>query len=153
MEKNIEFLYKYLDNASPTGFESSGQQIWLDYLKPYIDEKITDVYGSAVGVINPGKEYKVVIEAHSDEISWFVNYIDDNGYIYVCRNGGSDHQIAPSMRVNIHTRKHGIVPGVFGWPAIHVRQSDKEETPTMKNIFIDIGAESKKEVEEMGVTV
>jgi putative aminopeptidase FrvX len=153
MEKNIEFLYKYLNNASPTGFESSGQQIWLDYLKPYIDEKITDVYGSAVGVINPGKEYKVVIEAHSDEISWFVNYIDDNGYIYVCRNGGSDHQIAPSMRVNIHTRKHGIVPGVFGWPAIHVRKSDKEETPTMKNIFIDIGAESKKEVEEMGVTV
>jgi putative aminopeptidase FrvX len=153
MEKNIEFLYKYLNNASPTGFESSGQQIWLDYLKPYIDEKITDVYGSAVGVINPGKEYKVVIEAHSDEISWFVNYIDDNGYIYVCRNGGSDHQIAPSMRVNIHTRKHGIVPGIFGWPAIHVRKGDKEETPTMKNIFIDIGAESKKEVEEMGVNV
>jgi putative aminopeptidase FrvX len=153
MEKNIEFLYKYLNNASPTGFESSGQQIWLDYLKPYIDEKITDVYGSAVGVINPGKEYKVVIEAHSDEISWFVNYIDDNGYIYVCRNGGSDHQIAPSMRVNVHTRKHGIVPGVFGWPAIHVRRGEKEETPTMKNIFIDIGAESKKEVEEMGVNV
>jgi putative aminopeptidase FrvX len=153
MEKNIEFLYKYLNNASPTGFESSGQQIWLDYLKPYIDEKITDVYGSAVGVINPGKEYKVVIEAHSDEISWFVNYIDDNGYIYVCRNGGSDHQIAPSMRVNVHTRKHGVVPGVFGWPAIHVRRGEKEETPTMKNIFIDIGAESKKEVEEMGVNI
>ncbi len=153
MEKNIEFLYKYLNNASPTGFEASGQQIWLDYLKPYIDDVITDVYGTAVGVINPGKDYKVVIEAHSDEISWFVNYIDDSGYIYVCRNGGSDHQIAPSMRVNIHTRKHGIVPGVFGWPAIHVRNAKTEETPTLKNIFIDIGAESKKEVEEMGVTV
>lgn len=153
MEKNIEFLYKYLNNASPTGFESSGQQIWLDYLKPYIDEQLTDVYGTAVGVINPGKEYKVVIEAHSDEISWFVNYIDDNGYIYVCRNGGSDHQIAPSMRVNIHTRKNGIVPGIFGWPAIHVRNGKTEETPTLKNIFIDIGAANKKEVEEMGVTV
>jgi putative aminopeptidase FrvX len=57
------------------------------------------------------------------------------------------------MRVNVHTRKHGIVPGVFGWPAIHVRRGEKEETPTMKNIFIDIGAESKKEVEEMGVNV
>lgn len=153
MDKNIEFLYKYLNNASPTGFEYPGQQIWLDYIKPFIDETIIDTYGTAVGVINPGKEYKVAIEAHADEISWFVNYITPEGYIYVIRNGGSDHQIAPSMRVNLHTRKKGIVKGVFGWPAIHVRTSDKEESPTLKNIFIDIGASSKEEVLEMGVNV
>ena len=153
MEKNIEFLYKYLNNASPTGFEASGQKIWLDYLAPYLDEVITDVYGTAVGVINPGQPYKVVIEAHSDEISWFVHYISESGYIYVCRNGGSDHQIAPSMRVNLHTRKNGVVKGIFGWPAIHVREAGKEETPSLKNIFIDVGASSKAEVEEMGIHV
>jgi putative aminopeptidase FrvX len=153
MENNIKFLYEYLNNASPTGFEFTGQQIWLDYLKPYIDENIVDVYGTAVGVVNPGKDYKVVIEAHSDEISWFVNYITDSGYIYVRRNGGSDHQIAPSMRVNLHTRKNGIVKGIFGWPAIHVRDSAKEETPSLKNIFIDVGASSKAEVEAMGIYV
>jgi putative aminopeptidase FrvX len=151
MQKD-DFIYKYLNNASPTGFEASGQKIWLDYIKSFIDEKITDVYGTAVGVINPGNNYKVVIEAHSDEISWFVNYITDDGYIYVRRNGGSDHQIAPSMRVNIHTKK-GIVKGIFGWPAIHVRDSSKEETPTLKNIFIDVGASKKAEVEEMGIHV
>jgi len=153
MSKNIDFLYQYLNNASPTGFESAGQQIWLDYLKPYIDEHIVDVYGTAVGVINPGQDYKVAIEAHSDEISWFVNYITDSGYIYVRRNGGSDHQIAPSMRVNLHTRKNGIVKGIFGWPAIHVRDAGKEESPSLKNIFIDVGASSKAEVLEMGITV
>ncbi|SOE19924.1 Putative aminopeptidase FrvX [Spirosomataceae bacterium TFI 002] len=153
MEKNIEFLYKYLNNASPTGFETPGQKIWLDYITPFVDETITDVYGTAVGVINPGQNYKVVIEAHSDEISWYVNYITDSGYIYVRRNGGSDHQIAPSMRVNLHTRKKGIVQGVFGWPAIHVREAGKEEAPTMKNIFIDVGAATKAEVLEMGITV
>ena len=147
-----KFLFEYLNNASPTGFESSGQKIWLEYIKPYINDYISDVYGTVVGVVNPKAPYKVVIEAHADEISWFVNYITDEGYIYVRRNGGSDHQIAPSMRVNIHTDK-GIVKGVFGWPAIHVRDSGKEETPTLKNIFIDIGAESKKEVDEMGVHV
>jgi putative aminopeptidase FrvX len=151
-KKSRQFLFQYLNNSSPTGFESSGQQIWLDYIKPYIDDKIIDVYGTAVGIINPKAKYKVVIEAHADEISWFVNYITDEGYIYVRRNGGSDHQIAPSMRVNIFTEK-GIVKGVFGWPAIHVRDAGKEETPTLKNIFIDIGAESKKEVEAMGVHV
>ena len=147
-----EFLVKYLNNASPTGFESSGQQIWLDYMKPYVDEYFTDNYGTAVGVINPEAEYKVVIEAHADEISWFVNYISDDGYIYVIRNGGSDHQIAPSKRVNLHTPK-GVVKGVFGWPAIHVREKESESAPSLKNIFIDVGASTKQEVLDMGIHV
>jgi len=153
MNKTSEdFLVKYLNNASPTGFESSGQQIWLDYIKPFTESHFTDKYGTAVGVINPDAPFKVVIEAHADEISWFVNYIDEEGYIYVVRNGGSDHQIAPSKRVNLHTDK-GVVKGVFGWPAIHVRDKANEKAPTLKNIFIDVGASSKDEVLEMGIHV
>ena len=151
-DEALKFLEDYLNNASPTGYEAQGQQIWMNYLRPYVDEFITDTYGTAVGVINPKAEYKVVIEAHSDEISWYVNYISDNGLIYVIRNGGSDHQIAPSKWVNIHTKK-GIVEGVFGWPAIHTRKPGKEENPKLENIFIDIGAKDKKEVEKMGVHV
>jgi putative aminopeptidase FrvX len=149
--KSEKFLENYLNNASPTGFESAGQKMWLDYITPYVDEYITDNYGSVAGIINPGQPYKVVIEAHADEISWFVHYITKDGFIYLRRNGGSDHMIAPSKRVNIHTDK-GTVKAVFGWPAIHMRQQ-KEETPSMKNIFLDCGCDSKEEVEKMGVHV
>jgi putative aminopeptidase FrvX len=117
---SLTFLENYINNASPTGFESPGQQMWLDYIRPYIDSHIIDTYGSVVGVINPEAKYKVVVEAHADEIAWFVHYITSDGFIYLRRNGGSDHMIAPSKRVNIHTPK-GIVKGVFGWPAIHTR--------------------------------
>ena len=151
-DQSIQFLEKYLNNAAPTGYESDGQKIWMDYLQPYVDTFITDTYGTAVGVINPDAPFKVVIEGHSDEISWYVNYISDDGLIYVIRNGGSDHQIAPSKWVNIHT-KNGIVKGVFGWPAIHTRKSGKEETPKLDNIFIDVGAKDKKGVEDLGVHV
>ncbi len=149
---STNFLYQYLNNPSPTGFESAGQKIWLNYIKPFVDTHFVDTYGTVVGVINPSAPYKVVIEAHADEISWFVNYISKDGFIYLKRNGGSDHQIAPSMRVNIHTDK-GIVKGVFGWPAIHVREPGKEETPSVKNIFLDLGCKSDKEVSELGVHV
>lgn len=149
---SLDFLEKYLNNASPTGYESEGQKLWMDYLKPYVDTFITDTYGTAVGIINPDAPYKVVIEGHSDEISWYVNYITNEGHIYVIRNGGSDHQIAPSKRVNIHTKK-GIVKGVFGWPAIHTRNRGKEETPKLDNIFIDVGCSTKEEVEKLGVHV
>lgn len=148
----MTFLEKYLNNASPTGYESQGQKIWMEYLKPYVDDFITDIYGTAVGVINPEADYKVVIEGHADEISWYVNYITDDGLIYVIRNGGSDHQIAASKRVNIHT-KNGIVQGVFGWPAIHTRDRAKEQSPQLDNICIDVGCSSKEEVEKLGVHV
>ncbi|SFT50741.1 Putative aminopeptidase FrvX [Lishizhenia tianjinensis] len=150
-EKSLDFLTKYLNNTSPTGFEAEGQKLWLNYVKPYIDEYFTDNYGTVVGVINPEAKYKVVIEAHADEISWFVHYITKEGFIYLRRNGGSDHMIAPSKRVNIHTDK-GIVKAVFGWPAIHTRH-EKEETPSMKNITLDCGCESAEEVEALGVHV
>lgn len=150
---SMDFLKSYLNNASPTGFESSGQELWLDYLNPYIDDYISDTYGSVAGIINPGHEYKVVIEAHADEIGWFVHYITKEGFIYLVRNGGSDHMIAPAKRVNIHTEK-GIVKGVFGWPAIHTRSPlEKDEAPSMKNIFLDVGAKTDKEVEKLGVHV
>lgn len=152
LNKNSEkFLTTYLNNASPTGFEVAGQKVWLDYIRPYIDEYFTDNYGTVVGVVNPKSDYKVVIEAHADEISWFVHYITKDGFIYLRRNGGSDHMIAPSKRVNIHTER-GIVKAVFGWPAIHTRHT-KEDAPSMKNIFLDCGCSSKEEVEELGVHV
>jgi len=146
------FLEQYINNPSPTGFESEGQKLWLKYITPYIDTHFVDTYGTVVGVINPEAKYKVVIEAHADEISWFVHYITKEGFIYLRRNGGSDHQIAPSKRVNIHTKK-GIVKAVFGWPAIHTRTTADEKTPKLDNIFLDCGCSSKEEIEELGIHV
>ena len=151
-KKSEVFLKEYLNNPSPTGFESGGQKLWLDYIKPYVDTHIVDTYGTVVGIINPEAKYKVVIEAHADEISWFVHYITKDGFIYLRRNGGSDHQIAPSKRVNIHTEK-GMVKAVFGWPAIHTRTGATEKSPKLDNIFLDCGAKDKEEVEKLGVHV
>lgn len=147
------FLHRYLNNASPTGFEAPGQKLWLEYLRPFVDEVGLDNYGTAYGVINPGKEFRVVIEGHADEISWFVHYLTDDGFVHVIRNGGSDHQIAPSKRVDIHGDK-GIVRGVFGWPAIHTRRGDEAKlAPQVHNITIDVGAKDKQEVLDMGIHV
>ena len=146
------FLTKLLNTPSPTGFETAGQRVWLDYIRPFVDSYFTDTYGTVVGVVNADAKYKVVIEAHADEISWFVNYITKEGYLYLRRNGGSDALIAPSKRVIIHTAK-GPVPAVFGWPAIHVRKVEQDKAPTIETIFLDCGAASDKEVEEMGIHV
>jgi len=154
-EKSFDFLKNYMNTPAPVGFESGGQKVWLNYIKNYVDTTFTDPYGTAVGVINPEHPFKVVIEAHADEISWFVNYINKEGFIYLKRNGGVDHQIAPSQRVIIHGKK-GNVKAVFGWPAIHTRHGNndnKEQQPKVENLFLDCGARNQKEVEDLGIHI
>src|SRR6476620_172378 len=153
-EESLAFFKNYINMPSPVGFESNGHRLWINYIKPFVDNVFTDPYGTAVGVINPDAPFKVVIEAHVDEISWFVNYINNEGLIYLKRNGGVDHQIAPGQRVFIHGKK-GLVKAVFGWPAIHTRISNQDKEPVAKieNLFLDCGARNKKEIEDLGVHV
>lgn len=148
------FFRNYINNASPVGFETWGQKLWIEYLKPYVDSHYVDSYGTAVGVINANHPFKIVIEAHADEISWFVNYITADGLIYLKRNGGVDHQTAPASRVLIHGKK-GPVKAVFGWPAIHTRLNPdtKETSPRTDNLWLDCGARNKKEVEALGIHI
>ncbi len=154
-DRSLGFLRDYINNASPVGFESWGQKVWLDYLRPFVDSYYVDPYGTAVGVINPDHAFKVVIEAHADEISWFVNYITAEGLIYLKRNGGVDHQTAPASRVFIHGKK-GPVKAVFGWPAIHTRigtPDHKEAHPRTDNLWLDCGARNREEVERLGIHI
>ena len=153
-DKSEQFLREYINNASPVGFETWGQKLWIEYLKPYVDNHFIDPYGTAVGVINGDHAFKVVIEAHADEISWFVNYVTAEGLIYLKRNGGVDHQTAPASRVFIHGKK-GPVKAVFGWPAIHTRvgTDQKETAPRTDNLWLDCGARNRKEVEGLGIHI
>ena len=82
-KKELAFFEKYINTYSPTGYETEGQKVWLDFVKDYIDTYEVDDYGTVVGIVNPEEKFKVVIEAHADEISWVVHHITDNGFIYV----------------------------------------------------------------------
>ena len=39
---NEDFMYKYMNANAPTGYEYKGQQVWIDYVKNYVDEIFTD---------------------------------------------------------------------------------------------------------------
>src|SRR5215213_5632297 len=99
---DIDWIKKYIRNASPSGNEVHGQKMWLEYIRPYVDDHFVDKYGNVVAVINPHEKFKVVIEAHADEIAWYIHTITKDGFLHVEKNGGSDPGIAPSQKVRIH---------------------------------------------------
>lgn len=149
-----EFLENYMNAFSPVGNEIEGQKIWVDYVKPFVNEMRVDSYGTAYGLIKGMTgEKKVVLEAHCDEISWIISEIEANGVIRVNKNGGSDNMIAPSMNVIIQTHDGKKIPGVFGWPAIHTREKRVDMGPEIHGLWVDVGADSAKKVAKMGIEV
>ena len=166
-KSEIKFLEKYVETPSPSGFEMElgGQKVWIDYVKQFCDRVETDNYGNAYAhyvspnistysegfgfVKNPGVK-TVLLDAHSDEIGFFVFDITEEGFIKIGRIGGSDITIAPSSRVNVWSAK-GKVNGVFGHPAIHIQKGKFKAK--IEEMFVDIGVSSKKEVEKKGITI
>jgi len=161
MKKEIKFLEEYVNTPSPSGYEMllGGQKVWINYVKQFCEKVEIDNYGNAYAYYNsiqysqesqrkPAK--KVLLDAHGDEIGFFVFDITKEGFIKIGCLGGSDITIAPSSRVNIWGDK-GAVKGVFGHPAIHIQKGKFEAK--IEKLFIDIGVSSKKEVEKKGITV
>ncbi len=148
-EASLHFLKTLVNTPSPVGHETRGQRVWLDYAKQFSDETFSDAYGNCVAVLNKGGGPRVMLAAHADEIAMAVNYIDDNGFIYVRRMGGVDAAITKAQRIVIHTR-HGAVKGVVGNVAPHLTKQDGEpKLPKIHDIFIDIGVSSRKEAEQL----
>jgi putative aminopeptidase FrvX len=148
--QSLDFLRTLVNTPSPTGYEVRGQRVWLDYVKSFADETFSDTYGNCVAVLNKGKTPRLMLAAHADEIAMAVNYINDDGFIYVRKMGGVDAAIARAQRVVIHSRG-GEVKGVVANIAPHLtRENEKEaKPPKIHELFLDIGAASRKEAEKL----
>jgi putative aminopeptidase FrvX len=148
-EASLDFLKTLVNTPSPVGHETRGQRVWLDYAGPFADETFSDTYGNCVAVLNKGGGQRIMLAAHADEIAMAVNYIDDNGFIYVRRMGGIDAAITRAQRIVIHTRG-GPVKGVVGNVATHLtRQESDPKPPKIHDLFIDIGVSSRKAAEKI----
>jgi putative aminopeptidase FrvX len=148
-EASLEFLRKLVNTPSPVGHEARGQRVWLDYAGQFADETFSDAYGNCVAVLNKGGSPRIMVAGHADEIAMAVNYINDEGFIYVRKMGGVDAAITKAQRVLIHTAK-GPVRGVVGNVAPHLMKDEKEpKPPKIHDLFIDIGARGRAEAAEL----
>ncbi len=148
-ETSLSFLRTLVNTPSPVGHETRGQRVWLDYAKQFADETFSDAYGNCVAVLNKGGSPRLMLAGHADEIAMAVNYINDEGYLYVRKMGGVDAAITKAQRVVIHTR-NGPVKGVVGNVAPHLMNEDKEaKLPKIHDLFIDIGVSNRKEAQKL----
>src|SRR2546427_12109489 len=148
-EPSLNFLRRLVNTPSPSGHEVRGQRVWLDCVKQYSDETFSDAYGNCVAVLNKGGSPRLMVAAHADEIAMAVNFINEEGYIYVRKMGGVDAAITKAQRVLIHTHK-GSIKGVVGNVAPHLMKEEKDpKPPKIHDLFIDIGVSSRADAEKI----
>jgi endoglucanase len=144
-----EFLKELLETPSPSGYETRGQRVWVEYAKQYADDVRTDAYGNAVAAYNEDADGPTIAFAgHGDEIGFIVRRIDDDGFVHLGRIGGSDRTVSKGQHVTIHG-SDGVVPGVVGQVAIHLRDASKDEYDEIADQVVDVGAEDREEAAEL----
>ncbi len=147
-KESLAFLEELMSVPSPSGFEQPGQKVIRKYLAGVADEIRTDVHGNVIAAINPQAETRVMLAGHVDEIGLMITHVTEKGYIHFASIGGVDAALVPGMRVHIHGRK-GDVLGVIGKkPIHHMDEEDRKRVPKMRDLWIDIGAKDRKEVEK-----
>ena len=146
--QSLDFLKAIVNVPSPSGFEEQAAEIYRQYTGAFADKVHTDVHGSVWAILNPDAKMKVMLAGHMDEIGFIIHYIGDDGMLYFGGIGGHDSTIPIGQRVWVHGKKK--TAGVIGRKAIHLLEEDeRKKKPELKDLWIDIGASSKEEAEEV----
>jgi putative aminopeptidase FrvX len=144
---SLAFLKRLLDTPGPSGFEGPAARVWREEASTFADVVTSDVAGNSIAEVNPGGSPTIMLDGHIDEIGVIVQYIDDEGLVYFSPIGGWDCQVLVGQRIRFAGR-NGDVIGVIGKKPIHViKQSERDKASTFTDLWIDIGATSRKEAE------
>jgi putative aminopeptidase FrvX len=143
----IAFLKRLLDAPGPSGFETLAGRSWRSEAEKFADRVTVDVAGNCMAEVNPGGSPTILLDGHIDEIGVIVQYIDDDGFVYISPIGGWDAQVLVGQRIRFLAATEDVI-GVIGRKPIHlVKKEDREEAAKFTDLWIDIGAVNRAEAE------
>ncbi|MGG2018070.1 M42 family metallopeptidase [Bacillus sp. S10(2024)] len=153
MNKETMELFRTLTELQgASGFEHDVRRFMKQELSKYSDEIVQDRLGSIFG-LKKGDENgpRVLVAGHMDEVGFMVTQITRNGMVRFQTLGGWWSQVLLAQRVQIMT-DNGPIIGVVGSVPPHLLSDEQRNRPMdIKNMLIDIGADSREEAHEIGV--
>jgi putative aminopeptidase FrvX len=151
---SLALLRDLCERFGVAGFEGDVRERLEELVRPHVDEIRVDPLGNLIGERQGTGGPTLMVDAHMDEIGFMVSYVEEEGWLRVVPVGGWDARIVASHALTILADDGGKVPGVFGTVPPHMlTQADREKPLTLEDAFVDVGAESAAEVEELGIRV
>jgi endoglucanase len=147
--EGLSFLRRLLDAPGPSGFETIAARVWRTEAEKFATNVRTDVAGNSIAEVNPAGSPTIMLDGHIDEIGVIVQYIDDDGYVYISPIGGWDAQVLVGQRIRF-LAESGQVVGVVGRKPIHlIKESERDHAVKFADLWVDIGASKREEAEKM----
>ncbi len=144
---SLTFLKRLLDAPGPSGFETLASRAWRAEAEKFAERITSDVAGNCIAEINPGGSPTILVDGHLDEIGVIIQYIEDDGFLYISPIGGWDAQVLVGQRIRI-LGADGDVFGVIGRKPIHLsKDSDRKRAVKFEELWLDIGAKNRAEAE------
>jgi putative aminopeptidase FrvX len=145
-----ELLENLLTAVGPSGREADPAQVWRDWCATFATEVGSDQMGSSFARVEGTADGPTLtVVGHIDEIGLHVSHIDDEGYLRFGQVGGWDPLVLVGQRVRLITR-NGPIVGVIGRKPVHLLgEEDRKKAPELKDLHIDIGAQSADEAREL----
>ncbi len=148
-DASLSFLKQLVETPSPSGFERPIQDVVRAWAESYGDEVRTDRHGNVVAVRNPEGQPRIMLAGHCDQIGLMVQYIDDNGFLYVQPIGGWDVHILLGQHLTVWTQQ-GPVVGVLSRKATHLlTNEERSKIPQFTDLWVDIGVKDRAEAEKL----
>jgi endoglucanase len=145
---SIAFLKRLLDTPAPSGYEADAARVWREEAQTFADKVTWDVAGNSMAEVNPGGYPTIMLDGHIDEIGVIVQWIDDDGFIYIAPIGGWDPQVLVGQRIRFRANDQDVL-GLVGKKPIHLQKAaDRDKVCGFSELWVDIGATSRKEAEE-----
>jgi len=142
------------DAFGVAGFEDEVRDLIERFIEPYTDECRVDALGNLIATRRGKSDKKLMLDAHMDEIGFMVSYIEEEGFLRFAPLGGWDARIIPSHAMTILTQTGRKVKGVIGTPPPHILTQEEREKPfKIEDLFVDVGAGSREEVEKLGIRI
>lgn len=146
-EASFAFFRDLLRTPSPSGFERPIQNVVRAWATPLADEVRTDRHGNVIAALNPGGSPRIMLAGHCDQLGLMVEYVDENGFLYVQPIGGWDMQVLLGQNLVVWT-KDGPVNGVVARKAPHLlTPEERKKVPDFPDVWVDIGARDRAQAE------
>lgn len=150
-----QFLKELTSISGPCGHEHDVAKFIVNSVKDWADHWTVDGLGNVIVTVEGKKPgLKVAVSAHMDELGFIVKKIEDNGLIKFEKLGGHDDRLLLARKVLIKTQENGLKYGVIGTISAHmVKFDDPTLVRNHRQLYIDAGVDSAKEVRALGIEV
>jgi putative aminopeptidase FrvX len=125
-------------------------------IRPLVDEVSVDNLGNVVGIMKGAQypDYRLMLQAHMDELGLIVRNITDEGFLQIERVGGIPEKTLLGQRVDVLTDDGRLIPGYVGAKSHHITTPDEKfKVPTVHAMFIEVGLTNREQIEQAGIQV